>query len=62
MTWGPGQRTALHDHAGIWCVEGVVEGEMAVTRYELLEEEEDGLCRFAERGLACMPRPARPER
>src|SRR5690348_16825982 len=24
MTWGPGQRTALHDHAGIWCVEGVV--------------------------------------
>jgi predicted metal-dependent enzyme (double-stranded beta helix superfamily) len=50
MTWGPGQRTALHDHAGIWCVEGVVEGQMAVTRYELLGEEGDGLFRFAERG------------
>lgn len=51
MTWAPGQRTALHDHAGIWCVEGVVEGEMEVHRYELLEEREaDGLYRFAERG------------
>lgn len=50
MTWGPGQRTALHDHAGIWCVEGVLEGEMEVIRYELMGEEEDGLCRFAERG------------
>src|SRR5262245_5160389 len=27
MTWGPGQGTALHDHAGIWCVECVVDGE-----------------------------------
>ncbi len=27
MTWGPGQGTPLHDHAGIWCVEGVVEGK-----------------------------------
>lgn len=50
MTWGPGQRTALHDHAGIWCVEGVVEGNMEVTRYELTEELGDGLCRFVERG------------
>jgi predicted metal-dependent enzyme (double-stranded beta helix superfamily) len=50
MTWGPGQRTALHDHAGIWCVEGVLEGEMEVIRYELMSEEEDGLCQFAERG------------
>jgi predicted metal-dependent enzyme (double-stranded beta helix superfamily) len=50
MTWGPGQRTALHDHAGIWCVEGVVEGEMEVTRYELLGEEDGELFRFAERG------------
>lgn len=50
MTWGPGQRTALHDHAGIWCVEGVVEGEMEVSRFELLDEPEDGVFRFAERG------------
>jgi predicted metal-dependent enzyme (double-stranded beta helix superfamily) len=38
MTWGPGQRTPLHDHAGIWCVEGVVQGRMDVTQYDLLEE------------------------
>ena len=50
MTWGPGQRTALHDHAGIWCVEGVVEGVMEVSRFELLEEPEDGVFRFAEQG------------
>jgi 3-mercaptopropionate dioxygenase len=49
MTWGPGQRTALHDHAGIWCVEGVVEGEMEVSRYEMLSEEADGRCHFVER-------------
>lgn len=49
MTWGPGQRTALHDHAGIWCVEGVVQGQMEVHRYELLEEIEPGLFRFQER-------------
>jgi hypothetical protein len=23
MTWGPGQGTPLHDHSGLWCVEGV---------------------------------------
>ena len=51
MTWGPGQRTALHDHAGIWCVEGVLEGEMEVIRYELLEERA-GVCRFEGRGSA----------
>ncbi|MBV8202125.1 MAG: cysteine dioxygenase family protein [Acidobacteria bacterium] len=50
MTWGPGQRTPLHDHAGIWCVEGVVEGELEVTRYELLEETAAGICTFAEKG------------
>jgi predicted metal-dependent enzyme (double-stranded beta helix superfamily) len=50
MAWGPGQQTAVHDHAGIWCVEGVVEGELEVTRFELLEESADGLCRFAEKG------------
>ena len=48
MTWGPGQRTPLHDHAGIWCVEVVVKGEMDVTQYEL-EREDGGLCRFRRR-------------
>jgi predicted metal-dependent enzyme (double-stranded beta helix superfamily) len=36
MAWGPGQKTALHDHAGIWCVECVVDGQMEVTQYDLV--------------------------
>lgn len=49
MTWAPGQRTALHDHAGIWCVEGVLEGQMEVERFELVEKREDGTLRFVSR-------------
>jgi predicted metal-dependent enzyme (double-stranded beta helix superfamily) len=49
MTWGPGQRTPLHDHAGIWCVEGVVEGRMDVTQYDLVEESQHA-CRFEAKG------------
>jgi len=49
MTWGPGQRTPLHDHAGIWCVEGVVEGQMDVTQFDLVEEADDA-CRFEMKG------------
>ena len=41
MTWGPGQGTALHDHAGLWCVECVVDGEMEVRQYDLVEQRED---------------------
>ena len=44
MTWGPGQGTAVHDHGGLWCVEGVVDGEIAVTQY-LVEQERDGFYR-----------------
>lgn len=39
MTWGPGQGTPLHDHSGLWCVEGVWQGELEITRYELLEQD-----------------------
>jgi 3-mercaptopropionate dioxygenase len=42
MTWGPGQGTAVHDHGGLWCVEGVVAGEIAVTQYQV-DPEPDGL-------------------
>ena len=49
MTWAPGQRTALHDHSGIWCVEGVVEGQMEVTRYDLVDEDQ-GAFRFEQKG------------
>ena len=41
MTWGPGQGTPLHDHAGIWCVECVVDGEMEVRQYDLLDTRND---------------------
>ena len=44
MTWGPGQGTAVHDHGGLWCVEGVVDGEIAVTQY-LVERDTDGYFR-----------------
>ncbi|HTA65026.1 MAG TPA: cysteine dioxygenase family protein [Xanthomonadaceae bacterium] len=41
MTWGPGQGTPVHDHSGLWCVEGVWDGELEITQYELLEREGD---------------------
>ncbi len=36
MTWGPGQGTPIHDHSGLWCVEGIWSGEIEVLQYELL--------------------------
>lgn len=51
MVWGPSQGTALHDHSGSWCVEGVMEGEIEVTQYELLESEGD---RFSFRPQECL--------
>lgn len=49
MVWGPGQGTPLHDHAGMWCVEGVLDGQIEVTQYRLLER--DGKrCRFEPQG------------
>ena len=56
MTWGVGHATPLHDHAGVWCVEVVVDGDMEVVNYELLEEDRNGLCRFEKRETI----PARP--
>lgn len=49
MTWGPGQGTPIHDHAGQWCVEGVWQGSLEVTPYELVESR-DGRYRFEPRG------------
>ena len=52
MTWGPGQGTMLHDHSGIWCVEGVIAGEMEVIQYEMTDDgaRTGGAYRFAPRG------------
>lgn len=41
MTWGPGQGTPVHDHSGLWCVEGVVRGSLEITQFELLERHAD---------------------
>jgi predicted metal-dependent enzyme (double-stranded beta helix superfamily) len=41
MAWGAGQGTPIHDHAGVWCVEGVWCGELEVTQYDLREQEGD---------------------
>ena len=38
MVWGPGQHTAIHDHAGVWCVEGVYEGRIQVARFDPVGE------------------------
>jgi len=49
MTWAPGQGTPVHDHAGLWCVEGVWDGELEIVQYELLERDGDR-CRFRAAG------------
>ena len=49
MTWGPGQGTAVHDHGGLWCVEGVVDGEIAVTQYRRAAGHRRLLPRHADR-------------
>jgi predicted metal-dependent enzyme (double-stranded beta helix superfamily) len=49
MTWAPGQCTPLHDHGGLWCVEGVLDGLMTVTQFDLTDAS-NGSYAFAERG------------
>jgi len=39
MTWAPGQGTPVHDHCGLWCVEGVWDGALEIVQYELLERD-----------------------
>jgi predicted metal-dependent enzyme (double-stranded beta helix superfamily) len=39
MTWAPGQGTPIHDHDGMWCVEGVWNGALEIVQYELLEHD-----------------------
>lgn len=40
MTWGPDQGTPIHDHSGMWCVEGVWQGALEVVQYELLAQDD----------------------
>ena len=59
MTWGPGQGTPLHDHSGLWCVEGVWHGELEITQYELLESRWRPRPLPRRRRHACRPRQRR---
>lgn len=45
MIWGPDQGTPVHDHSGVWCVEGVLDGDIDVVQYDLKENEGER-CRF----------------
>jgi 3-mercaptopropionate dioxygenase len=53
MTWAVGQGSPLHDHAGLWGAEIVVDGEMHQTPFELTARGHDGRYRFV-RGVQCV--------
>ncbi len=38
--WSPGQGTPVHDHGGIWGVEGVVEGTVRIRQFNPVSGEE----------------------
>lgn len=47
MAWGPGQGTPIHDHDTLWCVEGVWQGRLEVTSYDLTAQQ-GGRFRFCD--------------
>jgi len=49
MTWGPKQGTPIHDHSGMWCVEGVWDGALEIVQYERLDDLA-GMARFRAAG------------
>jgi 3-mercaptopropionate dioxygenase len=55
MIWEPGQGTPLHDHSGMWCVEGVLEGRIEVRQHELLEQDGELFHFRAEEALLAGP-------
>ena len=55
MTWGPGQGTPVHDHSGLWCVEGVWDGQLEITQYELLERDGENFRVRAAGGMQAGP-------
>ena len=46
MVWAPGQGTPVHDHGGTWCVEGCVQGQLAITSYRLTDQVDEKHVRF----------------
>jgi len=47
MVWDQNQGTALHDHAGMWCVECVYRGEIRVNSYNIEGNEDDPCVQFS---------------
>ncbi|MFN8220367.1 MAG: cysteine dioxygenase family protein [Fimbriimonadales bacterium] len=46
MVWDKGQGTALHDHAGMWCVECVYRGQIEVVSYDRVDDGSSDLYQF----------------
>lgn len=46
MVWDVGQGTALHDHAGEWCVECVYRGLIRVTSFDLIGDADNEVVQF----------------
>jgi predicted metal-dependent enzyme (double-stranded beta helix superfamily) len=46
VTWQPGQASPLHDHAGLWGVEIVVQGTMEEQAFRLVDRDALGRYRF----------------
>ena len=55
MTWGPCQGTPVHDHSGLWCVEGVWDGQLEITQFELLERDGENFRFRAAGGMQAGP-------
>lgn len=41
MVWDKNQGTPIHDHAGLWCVECVYQGQIRVVSYDLKSSKDD---------------------
>ena len=47
MVWAPGQGTPIHDHAGKWCVECVMKGQIEITSYRPTDDPESEVVHLA---------------
>lgn len=46
IAWDVGQGTPIHDHADMWCVECVYQGEIRVESFDLVGKPDDAVVRF----------------
>ncbi|HEY3998666.1 MAG TPA: cysteine dioxygenase family protein [Candidatus Xenobia bacterium] len=56
MVWGPQQKTAIHDHDGVWCVEGVYQGELDITQFDMRPLDGERLTMEPQKTVAAGPR------